>query len=83
MSVYDEATFELLKGMYYMIQELFKKNSTRVYNCLAVSEAGNGKWNVKYNGETHAVSPYRITPVAGQIYKVVIPNGNQNLAYFY
>lgn len=83
MSDYSKATNELLKGIRFMIQDLFNRNSTRVYNCLAISESTNGKWNVKYNGETHAVEPYKITPVAGEIYKVVIPNGNPNLAYFY
>lgn len=73
---------EMLRSIQYMINNAIK-NTTQIYSGLIVSNNNDGRWNIKYNGETHPVKPYgNITPSVGQNVKVIIPQGNQAIAFF-
>lgn len=74
---------EMLRSIQYMINKSMSK-STQCYDGLVVSNAGNGKWNIMYNGETHAIKGYGLaTPSINTVVKVIIPQGNQALAWFF
>ena len=74
---------EMLRSIQYMIDKSMSK-STQCYDGLVVSNAGNGKWNIMYNGETHAIKGYGLaTPSINTVVKVIIPQGNQALAWFF
>lgn len=75
------AVEQIIKGVAYLIQKS-KQQETKIYSGIVVSSASNGKWNIKYNGETHAIKPYKVTPTVGQVVKVFLPENNQNLAFF-
>ena len=78
-----EAIEQIIRGMTYMVNEIVKQNSTRVYDGLIVSNNNDGRWNVQYNGEVHPVKPYgSISPQVGTVVKVFIPQGNQALSWF-
>ena len=77
-----QAVKEILRSIKYLIEHFTKTSSTQIYDGIVKSSNSNGTWNVQYNGETHALKPYRITPSVNTMVKVVIPQGNQNLAYF-
>lgn len=79
---YQEALKAIVDGFFYAIQEYEKHNSTKIYDGIVKSSADNNKWNVQYNGETHAIKAYNINPTIGSMVKVYVPQGNQNLAYF-
>lgn len=67
-----------------MIKSWCDENSTKIYDGLIVSSNTDGTWNIKYNGETHAMKPYgSIEPTTNLMVKVVVPQGNQNLAFFF
>ena len=66
-----------------MIQTALKK-TTQCYNGLVVSSSNNGKWNVQYNGEVHSLPVYGdAVPTLNSLVKVIIPQGNQALAWFF
>lgn len=74
---------EMLRSIQYMIDKSMSK-STQCYDGLVISNAGNGKWNIMYNGETHAIKGYgSATPSINSVVKVIIPQGNQALAWFF
>ena len=75
------AVEQIIKGVAYLIQQA-KQKETKIYSGEVVSSANNGKWNIKYNGEIHAIKPYKTTPTKGQVVKVFLPENNQNLAFF-
>lgn len=78
----DDAIFTILKSCQYIVETEMKK-STKIYDGIILSQAQNGKWNVKYNGETHEVKPYKVqSPKSGDMVKVFIPQGNQSNAFF-
>ena len=78
----DNAINEILKSIQYLINSSLK-STTKIYEGIIISNNNNGYWNVKYNGETHSIAPYgNITPVVGQNVKVIIPQGNQSVAFF-
>lgn len=77
-----KAIEELFKSFSFFIQEALK-SVTSNYDGVIVSEGINGKWNVRFNGETHAISHYGdFEPKIGKMVKVFIPNGNMSIAYF-
>lgn len=72
----------MLKSFQYLITESIK-DTTKIYDGRLSANNGNGTWNVRYNGEVHAMKPYgSIVPQVGMMVKVFIPQGNQNLAFF-
>ena len=78
----DAAINELLKSFNYMIKNAIK-HTTKIYSGLIVSNNNDGKWNVQYNGEIHAIQPHSLAnPSVGQIVQVFIPQGNQSIAFF-
>ena len=67
-----------------MISRDLKNNSTKIYDGIVISNNNDGRWNIKYNGETHAVKLYgSALPSVNSMVKVVVPQGNQNLAWFF
>ena len=81
-SMQNGAIEELLKSVNFMIQSALK-HTTRIYDGIIISNNNDGRWNIQYNGETHAVKPYGSnTPAIGNIVKVIIPQGNQAIAFF-
>lgn len=78
----NKAIEQLIKGINKMIHDYCKKYNTMIYDGIVISNQNNGKWNIQYNGEVHAVKPYKITPTVGEMVKIIVPNGNQNLAFF-
>lgn len=83
MDYNQDAVKQLIRGVKYIVHQIVDKSSTQVYDGIVLSEATNGKWNVQYNGKTHAIKPYKITPTASAMVKVFVPQGNQNLAFFF
>ena len=78
-----EAIAEMLRGIQYLVSSLLEK-TTQIYKGIVVSSAGGNKWNIKYNGETHAIALYgQGTPSVNQMVQVFVPQGNQNLAWFF
>lgn len=75
------AVEQMIKGISYLIEQM-KQQETKIYSGVVVSSTSNGKWNIQYNGETHAVNAYKVTPKVGQVVKVFIPENNNNLAFF-
>ena len=74
---------ELFKSIKYFIDKALKK-TTKVYDGLVISNNNNGRWNVKYNGEIHAIKAYgSVAPIVNSIVKVIVPQGNQSLAWFF
>lgn len=79
----DNALNEIIKSIFYMIQNSIKK-TTQIYDGIVISNNNDGRWNIKYNGEIHAVKLYGSTlPSVNSIVKVVVPQGNQNLSWFF
>lgn len=57
--------------------------TTKIYDGVIVSNNGDGRWNIRYNGEVHPVRSYgNASPTVDQMVKVFVPQGNQNLAWF-
>lgn len=82
MTTNEDAIQKLIEGFSILLKEAIK-NTTKIYSGVIISQGSNGKWNIRYNGETHLISSYgNITPVIGNMVKVIIPDGNQNLAFF-
>lgn len=78
----DKAVDQIIKSVQVMIQKV-RKESTKIYNGIVVSNNGDGRWNIRYNGEVHAVRLYGETPpMIDSTVKVFVPQGNQNLAWF-
>lgn len=79
----DSAIEELIKSFNYMLT-LSMKETTKCYDGIVLSSNNNGKWNVKYNGEIHALKGYGTAiPNVNTIVKVIVPQGNQALAWFF
>ena len=72
---------EILKSTKYIIKEELR-HITQIYDGIVLSNNNDGRWNVRYNGEVHAVKPYKITPNVNDMVKIIIPQGNQALAFF-
>lgn len=75
---------EMLKSFAYLLDEALKK-TTKTYEGIVLSATSDSrKWNVKYNNEIHAVKIYgQGTPTANMMVKVIVPQGNQALAWFF
>lgn len=75
---------EMLKSFAYLLDEALKK-TTKTYEGIVLSSTSDSrKWNVKYNNEVHAVKLYGSgTPTVNMMVKVIIPQGNQALAWFF
>ena len=81
-SQYDKTLDELVKSFAYMVESL--KTSTKIYDGIVISNNNDGRWNIKYNGEIHPVKPYgTVLPSVDSIVKVIIPQGNQALSWFF
>ena len=79
-----EAIEQIIRGMTYMVNDTINNNMTKVYDGIVISNNNDGRWNVKYNGETHPVKPYgSIIPNVNAIVKVIVPQGNQALSWFF
>lgn len=78
------AVKEMLKSFAYLLDKAIKK-TTKVYDGVVVSATSDSKkWNVKYNNEIHAIRLYgQGIPVVNSIVKVIVPQGNQSLAWFF
>lgn len=82
MSNNQEAAKAIIQGINKMLSDYINK-TTKIYDGIIVSQDVSGKWNIKYNGKTHLVKSYgNITPNINDMVKVIIPQGNQNLAFF-
>lgn len=78
----DSAITEIIKSFTYMIKNAVLK-TTKIYEGIIISNNNDGRWNVQYNGEVHSVKPYgSVTPTIGMNVKVIIPQGNQAIAFF-
>ena len=78
----EYAVESLLRGFDYILKQSLNK-TTQIYEGIIISNNNDGKWNIQYNGETHAVKPYgNIVPSVGKNVKVIIPQGNQAVAFF-
>lgn len=75
---------EMLKSFAYLLDEALKK-TTKTYDGIVLSSTSDSrKWNVKYNNEVHAIKIYGVgTPTANMMVKVIVPQGNQALAWFF
>lgn len=83
MNAMDSAVEELIKSFNYMLT-LSMKETTKCYDGIVLSSNNNGKWNVKYNGEIHSLKSYGTAiPNVNTIVKVIVPQGNQALAWFF
>ena len=81
---YQSTVNEIIKSIKFMIKTWLQENSTKIYNGLIVSSNNDGTWNIQYNGEIHSMPSYgNIQPAVNMMVKVVIPQGNQNLAFFF
>ena len=81
---FNKSLNEIVKSINYLINYAINKKSTKIYSGVIISSNDNGTWNVTYNGETHALKSYgSISPEANMMVKVCIPQGNQNLAFFF
>lgn len=79
-----EAIEQIIRGMTYMVNDTINNNMTKVYDGIVISNNNDGRWNVKYNGETHPVKSYGpIVPDVNTIVKVIVPQGNQALSWFF
>lgn len=82
MSNYQSAVRELIKSIQYMVKEALS-NTTKCYSGIVKSEANGNKWNIQFNGETHAILKYGdIQPKTGMVVKVFVPQNNMSLAFF-
>ena len=78
----DSAIEVLIKSFDYMLNMALSK-TTKIYEGIILSNNNDGRWNIQYNGETHPVKPYgSIIPSVGMNVKVIIPQGNQAIAFF-
>ena len=83
MDDFAKAVNEIIRGIKYRIDDSIRKSTTKIYDGVIVSNNNDGRWNIRYNGETHPVKPYgSITPAVDMMVKVFVPQGNQNLAFF-
>ena len=75
---------EMLKSFAYLLDEALKK-TTKTYDGIVLSSTSDSrKWNIKYNNEVHVVKIYGAgTPTANMMVKVIVPQGNQALAWFF
>ena len=79
----NSALEEMIKSIIFLVQDNIKQNTTKIYNGIILSNNNDGRWNIQYNGEIHPVKPYgSIQPSINSIVKVIVPQGNQNLAFF-
>lgn len=79
---YKGAVEEMLKGIAYLLEE-FAKHTTKCYDGIITAQASNGKWTIKFNGESHDLKPYgNVAPATGKLVKVIIPQGNMSVAFF-
>ena len=79
----DSAIEQLLKSIDFMIKSALK-NTTKIYNGFVVSNNNDGRWNIQYNGEIHPIQAYGASvPTVGMIVKVIVPQGNQALSWFF
>ena len=78
------AVKEMLKSFAYLLEQALKK-TTKTYDGIILSSTSDSKkWNIKYNNEVHAVKIYGDgVPRANMMVKVVVPQGNQSLAWFF
>lgn len=83
-NVNKEAIEQIIRGMTYMVNDTINNSMTKVYDGIVISNNNDGRWNIKYNGETHPVKPYGpIVPNVNAIVKVIVPQGNQALSWFF
>lgn len=83
-NVNKEAIEQIIRGMTYMVNDTINNSMTKVYDGIVISNNNDGRWNIKYNGETHPVKPYGpVAPNVNAIVKVIVPQGNQALSWFF
>ena len=75
---------EMLKSFAYLLEQALNK-TTKTYDGIVLSSTSDSrKWNVRYNNEVHAVKIYGVgIPTANMMVKVIVPQGNQALAWFF
>lgn len=69
-----------------MIDTAIKEKTTKAYDALIVSDTAqsDGSWTLRFNHEEHQIKPYgSIVPAKGKTVKVIVPQSNMNLAYFF
>lgn len=80
---FQEAINEMLKSIKYLIGQSFKK-TTKCYDAIIIESNADGTWQVKFNGEVHTLKPYgSISPSVGKMVKVIVPQGNMSIAFFF
>lgn len=83
MNLYNSCINKILQSVNYMIENAFKK-TTKCYNGIIVSNNNNNTWAVQYNGETHNMTQYGDNTInVGDVVKVIVPQGNQALSWFF
>lgn len=81
---YQKAVNEIIQSIGLLIDSTLYQNTTKIYSGIVLSANSNNTWNIQYNGETHAIKLYGTTsPNIGDMVKVVIPQGNQALSWFF
>ena len=84
MEQYQQAINQMIQGVRLLLSSDLEKKTTKIYSGLVLSVNSNNTWNVQYNGEIHSIPSYgSIQPAANMMVKVVVPQGNQNLAFFF
>ena len=82
-STNDQAIEKLLESIAFLLEKTLKE-TTKIYTGVIMADNGNGSWKVKYNGNVEILQHYGDnTPSVGKTVKIVIPQGNANLSYFY
>lgn len=83
MNLYNSCINKILQSVNYMIENAFKK-TTKCYNGIIVANNNNNTWAVQYNGETHNITQYGDNTInVGDVVKVIVPQGNQALSWFF
>lgn len=83
INLYNSCINKILQSVNYMIENAFKK-TTKCYNGIIVSNNNNNTWAVQYNGETHNITQYGDNTInVGDVVKVIVPQGNQALSWFF
>ena len=74
---------QILRSIKYIVkQEL--SHVTKCYDGLVVKDLGNGKWELKYNNQTHISKLYGdIKPQINTMVKIIVPQGNESLSWFF
>ena len=79
--LYQQAIETICSSIQYMVEQL-KQTSTQIYGGVITGSGSNGIYPVMINGKTFSLPVYPSkTLEKGNTVKVIIPQGNMNLAF--